>query len=137
MTALRNVTLLAVVVMASGCAKTVITSPTSTADTATLLKEFSSQVLPGGSASRDFDITVAGPIGVTLKTTTPAGITMGVGVGIPRSNGSCALSAAVETVAGAAAQITIPAEKGTYCAKVYDLGTLSAPVPFTISISRP
>ena len=56
---------------------------------------------------------------------------------IPRSNGSCALNAAVETVAGAAAQIAISADVGAYCAKVYDTGTLTAPVPFTISISRP
>ena len=137
MSALRNLALIALTLMGLGCAKTVITSPTETADTETLLKEFSSQILPGGSASREFEIATAGPIGVTLKTTTPAGITMGVGVGIPRSNGSCALSAAVETVAGATAQITIPADVGTYCARVYDLGTLNGPVPFTIAISRP
>jgi hypothetical protein len=138
MSAMRTLVVITLALAASACAKTIITSPTaSAADTATLIKEFSSQVLPGGSASREFEITAAGSIGVTLKTTTPAGVAMGLGVGIPRTNGSCALSSAVETVAGATAQITIPADVGTYCAKVYDLGTLSVPVPFTLSISRP
>jgi len=121
---------------ASGCTTT-MTSPTPTADTETLLREFSSLLIPGGSASREFEVTVAGPIAVTLTSTTPPGVTIGLGVGIPRSNGSCALNAAVETAAGTAAQISIAADAGTYCAKVYDPGTLGAPLPFTISISRP
>jgi hypothetical protein len=112
------------------------TSPT-TVDTDTLLHEFSSNVVPGGSASRSFDIAGDGAITITLKSTIPAGVAVGLGVGIARSNGSCALAAAIETVAGADAQISIAAEKGTYCAKVYDLGTLTDPLPFTIGISHP
>lgn len=122
--------------LAAGC-ETTITSPTPVADTATMLKEFSNVIVPGGSASREFTLTAAGPIGITLKSTTPDGVLVGVGIGIPRGNGSCALSAAVETVAGATAQITLNADVGAYCARVYDLGTLTAPLPFTISISRP
>lgn len=132
----RTIALLVIAVTIAGC-KTTMTSPTATADTAKLLSEFSSQVIPGGSASREFEVTTAGPIGVTLKSTTPAGVAVGVGVGIPRANGSCALSAAIETVAGTTAQLTIVAATGAYCARVYDLGTLAAPLPFTISISRP
>lgn len=113
------------------------TSPTPTADTELLLREFSSLVVPRGAASREFTLTAQGAISVTLKSTTPADVVVGIGVGIPRSNGSCALSTAIEAVAGAAAQVTINAEAGTYCAKVYDPGTLTSPVPFTISISRP
>ncbi|HEX8029707.1 MAG TPA: hypothetical protein VF491_14635 [Vicinamibacterales bacterium] len=128
---------LATVVLLGGCGQTTLTSPTTVADTDLLQREFSSLLLPGGSASREFDIVVAGPIAVTLKTTTPGDVPVGVGVGIPRSNGSCALSAAVDTAAGSTAQISINAAAGTYCAKVYDLGTLLAPMAFTIAISRP
>ena len=128
---------LTIVIAVAGCARTTMTSPTPVADTETLVREFSSLVNPGGSASREFDVTAAGPIAVTLKSTTPSGVTVGLGVGIPRSDGSCALSAAVATAAGAAAQISISADAGAYCAKVYDAGSLTAPVPFTISISRP
>lgn len=134
---MRRLTLLCCV-LAAGCARTVLfTSPTATADSATLLREFSSELLPGASASRSFDVTVAGQIAITLTSTTPRGITVGLGVGIPRADGSCALSAGVEAVAGTTAQFTILADSGAYCAKVYDPGTLAAPLSFTISISRP
>ena len=132
-----NAVLLLSTVLLTACARTTLTSPTPVADTDTLQREFSSLLLPGGGASRDFEITVAGAIAVTLKSTTPSGIPIGLGVGIPRANGTCALSTAVETTSGATAQLSVNAEAGAYCAKVYDLGTLSAPLPFTIAISRP
>lgn len=130
------VLLLVIAIAAAGCEET-MTSPTPTADTDLLLREFSSLLVPGGSASREFEIAAQGQIAVTLKSTTPADVAIGVGVGIPRSNGTCALSTAIETVAGASAQVSIAAEAGKYCAKVYDPGTLTAGLPFTISISRP
>ena len=136
MIARRLLTFVAILA-AAGCARTTMTSPTPVADTEALVREFTSLVIPGGSASREFEVAAAGTIAVTLKSTTPAGVTVGLGVGIPRSNGSCALSAAVETVAGTSAQLSISADSGAYCAKVYDVGTLTAPVPFTIAISRP
>jgi hypothetical protein len=121
----------------SGCAGTTMFEPTPTIDAEALQREFTSEVLPGGGASRTFDVSAPGPIAVTLTSTSPAGVTMGVGVGIPRGDGSCALQASVHTPAGSAAQIAISADSGTYCAKAYDPGTLRAPVAFTISISRP
>jgi hypothetical protein len=119
-----------------GCRDT-ITSPTETADTASVQHEFSSNVVPGGSVSREFALTGAGTIALTLTSTTPAGVVVGLGIGIPRADGSCALSAAVDATAGATAQIALAAGTGPYCAKVYDVGTLSSPVPFTVAISRP
>jgi hypothetical protein len=136
MSATRIAVVMALTIIGAGC-ETTIFSPTPVADTATLIKEFSNVIVPGGSASRDFDLTAAGPIAITLKSTTPDGVMVGVGIGIPRGNGSCALSSAVATAAGTAAQITLSADAGSYCARVYDLGTLTQPLPFTISISRP
>jgi hypothetical protein len=129
--------LLLLAIAVSGCTGTTMFSPTPTVDTEALQRDFSSLIVPGGGASRTFEVSTAGPIAVTLTSTTPSGVTVGVGVGIPRRDGSCALQAAIETPAGSAAQIAIAAESGTYCAKVYDLGTLPAPLPFTVSISRP
>ena len=123
----------------AACAKTTyLTSPTATTvDSETFQRELSGSILPGGSVSRNFDTAAAGTVTVLLKSTTPGGIAVGMGVGITRSNGSCALSSAIEATAGAAAQISISADQGAYCAKVYDLGTLQEPLPFTISISHP
>jgi len=127
---------LAASVAAPACVGTTLTSPSEVAQAADL-NTFSSQVLPGGSVSREFATTAAGIITVRLASTTPAGVMVGLGIGIPRTNGSCALNGSVEAVAGTAAPLSLVAESGQYCAKVFDLGTLSAPLPFTVSISRP
>ena len=121
--------------LAAGCDDLGVTSPseTSTID----VNSFSSVINPGSGASRDFTLTSSGTVAVTLTTTVPAGVALGVGIGIPRTNGSCAVSAGVQTVAGSAPQIALTAEAATYCAKVYDPGTLAGPTTFTIVISRP
>ena len=118
-----------------GC-ETTITSPTATA-TPIDVNAFSSQVLPGGSASREFTLATGGTVGVTLTSTTPTGMVLGLGLGIPRADGSCALSGAVATTAGESTQLSLNADTGLFCVKVYDAGGLSAPVAFTLSISRP
>lgn len=124
------------VIALSGCTQTVITSPTATA-TAADPNTFANQVLPGGSASRDLTLTAAGQLSATLTSTTPAGAILGVGLGIPRANNQCALSSAITTVAGASARIAMPADGGPYCVRVYDTGTLTAPVSFTVAITHP
>lgn len=132
--ALVAATLLAAV--AAACERNPFTAPTATA-TAIDVNAFASQVVPGGSASREFTLTASGTVAVTLKTTTPAGAVLGLGMGIPRSNGTCALADAVQATAASTAQVSMSVDTGTFCVKVYDLGTLTAPVAFTLGISRP
>jgi hypothetical protein len=111
-----------------------VTSPSATPVD---VNSFSSIINPGSTASREFTLTSSGTVALTLTTTAPSGVALGLGIGIPRSNGSCALSAGVEAVAGGTAQIAVTADAATYCAKVYDPGTVTAPTTFTIVISRP
>jgi hypothetical protein len=117
--------------------RTYPTEPTATAESPE--GSFSSQLLPGGSATRAFTMPAAGTMSLTLSATTPASVVLGLGVGIPQANGAgCLLNSMVETAAGSAPQITVTTESGTYCAKVYDVGNLTTtPVPFTLSFSRP
>ena len=124
------------ILTASLACETTITSPTATAKPIDV-NAFSSQVPPGGSASREFILATGGTVGVTLTSTTPADTVLGLGLGIPRSDGSCALSGAVATTAGSSSQLSLNADTGLFCVKVYDVGGLSAPVAFTLSISRP
>jgi hypothetical protein len=120
--------------VAAGCEDAVITSPSEpTID----INSFSASIVPGSGASRDFTLTSSGTVAVRLTSTTPANVVVGLGIGIPRINGSCALSAGVEAAAGSTAQVAMSAEAATYCAKVYDPGTLTGPTAFTIVISRP
>ena len=92
---------------------------------------------PGTTASREITLTSSGNVAVKLKTTLPSCVAGGLGIGIPRSNGSCALSAGVHAIAGNVAQLAMIAEAATYCVKVYDPGTVTEPTTFTIVISRP
>ena len=120
--------------LAAACEDAAVTSPS---ETPVDVNSFSSVINPGSAASREFTLTSSGTVAVTLTTTAPSGVALGLGLGIPRSNGSCALSAAVHAIAGNVAQIAMTAEAATYCAKVYDPGTVTEPIAFTIVISRP
>ena len=122
------------VLLAAACEDAAVTSPS---ETPVDLNSFSSVINPGTTASREFTLTSSGNVAVTLTTTLPSGVALGLGIGIPRSNGSCALSAGVHAIAGSVAQIAMTAEAATYCAKVYDPGTVTEPTTFTIVISRP
>lgn len=117
--------------------RTYPTEPTETA--ASPEDAFTTHLLPGGSATRAFTMTARGTISLTLSATTPANVTLGLGVGIPQANGAgCLLNSSVETTAGSTPQLTVTTESGTYCAKVYDVGHLTTtPVPFTLLFSRP
>ena len=120
--------------LAADCEDGAITSPS---ETPVDVNSFSSVINPGSTASREFTLTSSGTVAVTLTTTLPSGVALGLGIGIPRLNGSCALSAGVHAIAGSVAQIAMTVEAATYCAKVYDPGTVTEPTTFTIVISRP
>lgn len=99
---------------------------------------FSTQIATGGAASRTFTVRVAGTIRVTLASTTPGGVVLGLSLGVPRTTGAgCLPTRSVATAAGAAPQITLTAEAGVYCAQVYDIGTVADSVAFTLNIERP
>lgn len=133
---LRSAGLIVVIAAACSACDSTVTAPTATV-TPVDVNAFTATVVPGGSASRAFTLATGGTVGATLTSTTPAGTTLGLGLGIPRSDGSCALSGSVMTVAGSTPQIALAADAGTFCVKVYDQGSLTAPVAFTLSISRP
>jgi len=110
----------------------------STSITSPSTETFSSMLTVKGTASRSVAAHGRGPISVTLTSTTPAGAVLGLGVGIPRSTGGgCSLTASVNAAAGTPDQLTVIAEPGGYCVQVYDPGTLSEPVAFSLSITHP
>ncbi|MCR4375779.1 MAG: hypothetical protein NUW22_13110 [Acidobacteria bacterium] len=135
-------TVLAAVVLASsltlaGCDDDAPTTPTETPTTTTIT--FASNLAVGGASTRSFAVTRTGTVSVTLvnagNSTT---LKVGLGVGIPLGDGSgCVLSRSVETVAGTTAQLELTVDTGTYCVQIYDPGTLTAVVPFSISLVYP
>lgn len=121
----------------SGCGdSTTATSPTSTSP---VTETFTGQVIVGGSASHAFTAASAGTVSLTLASLgPPADLVVGFGIGIPQTNGaSCLLSQAVQTGAATSPQITLQVDAGTYCVRLYDLGTLKSPAAFMVTIVRP
>jgi len=134
-------TLTAVVLASSltlaGCDEDTPTEPTPDPTTATVT--FASNLALGGSSSRSFDVTRAGNVSVTLVgvggSTT---LQVGLGVGIPLADGSgCVLSRSVEAVAGTTAQLELGVDVGKYCVQIYDPGTLTSVVAFSINLTYP
>ncbi len=98
-----------------------------------------SSILPmQGAAARTITATQAGQLTVTLQSL-GGGITqVGLGVGIQRFDGTCAFTRSVEASPGSSPQITIGIPAGfDYCVRVYDLGTLTAPISFSIALGIP
>jgi hypothetical protein len=83
----------------------------------------------------------AGPVSLTLAAVqTPGGAALstplGIGIGIPAGTG-CTRFVSQTTVPGLSAQLTATLNPGTYCAAVYDAGSLTSAVNFAMRIRYP
>jgi hypothetical protein len=107
-----------------------IATPTSTTET------FSSNLTPGGSASRTFTVTTSGTVTATLQS---FGASVDVGFAIGVANVTTSLCTATTVVTGqSGTSISLPADPSTYCVKIFDPGKLAAATTsFTISIVHP
>lgn len=135
-------TMLAAVVLASsltlaGCEDDPPTTPTPEPTTTTVV--FASNLAVGGSSSRSFDVTRAGVVSVTLVSVGGSNtLKVGLGLGIPLADGTgCVLSRSVEAVAGNTAQLELAVDTGKYCLQIYDPGTLTGIIAFSINLIYP
>lgn len=116
---------------------TTTTDSTTTTTTSPVTETWSTQLAVNGTTSRSFTAAKAGTATVTL--TSVGGSTtqkIGFGIGIPDTLGAgCLFTRSLETAAGA--QISTAVDFGTYCVRVYDLGTLTATTAITVTIVRP
>lgn len=138
-------TALAAAVCMTGLGCTSTTAPDEDDSTITPLEftteTFAGTLQPNGTSFYSFQVTQAGPVGLTLAAVqTPGGgalaTPVGIGVGIPSGTG-CARSASQTTPPGLAAQLTATLNPGTYCAAVFDSGTLTGAVNFAMRIRHP
>lgn len=133
---MRRVSLIAVMLFSAACGTTYFDLPTAPTAPAPDPAIFSSQLTRGGSASHQFSLSSAANIQVTLTSLTPS-VVVGLGVGIPRPDGSgCNLTRSVETGAGSSPQITISADPGSYCVKIYDIGRIEERATFSIRVAQ-
>ena len=113
------------------------TTPEPTPTTTTVT--FASNLAMGGSSTRSFDVTRAGTVSVTLVSVANSNtLKVGLGVGIPLADGTgCVLSRSVETLPGTTAQLELNVDTGKYCLQIYDPGTLTSVVSFSINLVYP
>jgi hypothetical protein len=99
---------------------------------------FASNLAVKGTSTRTFTIaggTSIGTVTATLSSVTPSQ-TVGFAIGVWRSdNNTCSLTASAETTGGAS--FSLPASQGIYCIKVFDTGTLTDFVAFSVAIAHP
>jgi hypothetical protein len=134
----------AAIVAVAGCSSNSNSTTTSPTPTGPTTDSFSSHVAPNGLSSHTFITSANGTVTATLSTLAPA-VTVGFGVGVPPGvgTGGCNLTRTLETAGGADSQITISADRGTYCVEIYDVGNLIGAVGptgqagYTITVVHP
>lgn len=103
---------------------------------------FSGTLPVQGSSFYSFTVAATGNVSITLASLVPVApgpavnTVMGLGVGTP-SGTECSVTNSVTTAPGLTAQLVNSLTAATYCAKIYDLGALTAPVDFTVRIVHP
>ncbi len=124
------------------------TSPTDTTTTTaavaaepTISEQFTGTLGVRGSAFYSFDVTSYGTVNVTLHnvggvTGVPESVWVGVGIGVPDGI-DCSTTTSGNTQAGGGPHLSSVLEAGTYCARIYDIGNLAAPTPFSALIVHP
>lgn len=110
----------------------IVTAPT----TSPVTESFASQLFVGGSASRTFTAAKAGTATITLVSIGSA-TKLGFGIGVPDVLGSGCLFTRSAEAAVAGTSFSLAVDAGTYCVRVYDVGTLTANTSFAITIVRP
>jgi hypothetical protein len=118
---LRAIGLVSMILVA-GCSDSGTTTTTPAPITGPFSDIFTSIIYPGGFSAHSFS-TAAGTITVTLTNAgPPANVVMGLGIGVPNFGPGCSLTTAVNVSAGSTPQITIPADAGSYCIAIFDVG---------------
>jgi hypothetical protein len=112
-----------------------VTSPTPTGSTT---ETFTSSLLVRGSVWRLVTASTAGTLSATLTSASQPATVVGFGIGIRNGTGTgCLLHSAVTVPAGSAPQLSLPVDSGAYCVRIFDIGTLTESMGFTITIVRP
>jgi hypothetical protein len=101
---------------------------------------FSGTLAVRGSSFYSFTVGTAGQVSITLASllTTPPGpalstVVLGLGLGTPLGT-DCSVTNSVTAAPALTAQLISSLTPATYCARVFDLGSLAAPVMFTVRI---
>ena len=133
---------LAVVGLLSAACSNDNSTTTPTTPTGPSTEVFSGTLDVQGSSFYSFTTTTSGQVSITLASlvaTRPGpalNSALGLAVGAPLGT-DCNVTSSVNTAPGLTAQLVSTLSPATYCARVYDIGNLTASVNFTVRIVHP
>jgi hypothetical protein len=134
----RRSALTVALAMGAACGSSTTTPTTPTTPTGPTTSIFASLLTPGGAVSRQFGASTNGTVTVMLTNAAGPNTVVGLGIGVPTTGlAKCALSTAIQTNAGSTPQISASVDAGNYCVVVYDLGTLTSPIDFSVTLVYP
>ena len=115
--------------------------PTDPSRTVAVTHESFSGTLPLlGARFYSFTVPHVGNADVTLLSLRESGsassATVAIGIGVPRAT-DCTISNTVNTAVSPSPVLAVNLDPGVYCVRIFDTGTLTAPVDFSINITRP
>jgi hypothetical protein len=114
------------------------TTPTSPPAEPTISERYAGTLGVGATGFYSFSVTQSGRVNATLTNVSgndgaPA---LGMGLGTP-SGFDCSVRASTTASPGPEAQVTDVLLPGVYCVRVFDVGNLTAPVTFDVTIAHP
>ena len=111
------------------------TAPTAVESPVTVT--FASSLYAKGTVTRLFTAAQAGAVTVTLDSLGQP-VVVGLALGLTRADGAgCHGTTSVDTTAGSSPQIASQVDAGNYCVSIYDVGNVSDPVAFSITLVHP
>lgn len=127
--------------LAAGCGYDA-PSPTAPSTLATSTRIFTGSLPAQGSRFYSFQVFQAGVVNITLVSLTgdTRGTTLGtvLGLGSGRPNGpDCELTTSTSSPPGLTSQLSVALGPGTYCVKIFDIGSLTTTVNFAVRIVHP
>jgi len=114
------------------------TAPSAVAPTST--ETFAGTLAVGGAQFYSFSVGQYGTVNITLASldgSSTSTIQVSLGMGQPAAAVCTTSSGAVTTAPGTTPQLTNSFDPGVYCAQVSDVGNLSAPTKFVVTIAHP
>ena len=96
---------------------------------------FTGTVTAQAPDSHTIAVAAEGEVDAMLSSTDPA-VAVGLGIGQPAADGSCALLT-TNTAATAGMTVSTEVQPGSYCVSVYDGGSFSGSVTYSVSVTHP
>jgi len=131
--------LLAATLGTAACGQSSEPAPLPIPSPPTVTQNFSRTLAVKGVVSHNFIVLIAGKTAITLTSVGPPSVAIGLGLGVP-SGLNCVLSlgtgSALTTEPGTSPQISGTTLAGTFCVEVFDVGNLTAPAAYSITVNH-